>query len=89
MSLAYSGITHCEVCGSSLGFGEFGICSYCRDKKEQKEKAKKDKVLNALSNLSQYELQGLLELAKEKGKEIKLKELNSEIDKLQKQKEEL
>ncbi|MCI8587593.1 MAG: hypothetical protein HFJ49_03150 [Clostridia bacterium] len=89
MSLAFPGLIHCENCGRTLGIHEFGICDNCKNKQKQEKKAKENEALRTLSNLTQYELQGLIELAKEKSKEIRLKEINSKINKLQKEKENL
>lgn len=89
MSMGFEEMFFCEICGRNLGMYEFGICDSCKNKQEQEKKAEENKVLRTLSNLTQYELQGLIELAKEKGKEIKLKEIDSKINKLQKEKEKL
>lgn len=37
MGLAYSGVTHCRECGSSLSNNEYGICNSCEEKRKQEK----------------------------------------------------
>lgn len=90
------GITHCRNCLKSLRENEFGLCTRCREGENQRknreiEKIKQvkqekiDEIINFFSSLNVYEKEGLEELIKEKGKEVKQRKIKEEIETLEKE----
>ena len=78
MSMALMGITHCPKCGRVYEEMSF-TCKYCEDKKKEKQ----EKILNLFSDMTDYEINALLVLVKEKARELKKQDLKAQIKELE------
>lgn len=90
------GLTHCRNCMKSLKNYEYGLCTRCKEEENQKKnreiekikqekQAKIDEIINFFSKLNDCEKEGLEEIIKEKGKEVKQRKIKEEIEKLEKE----
>jgi len=80
MGMAWLGVTHCSKHYTPLE--EFGRCKECEEEKEKEKQEQIKQILNFFNSLNEYELEGLKELASEKGKEIEERKLKEEIENL-------
>ena len=84
MSFYIPSLFECPKCGRQYESGSF-TCKYCEQEKQQK----RENILEILENFDNYEISALLELVKEKSAELRKKDLESKIQKLNKELKEM